>query len=122
MINDMKNIVKDFMKEYGVLKSSSMEYLLLSPHFDSSEESENNISYIRENYLDNSRKVEIDNISSLVKKFKTANCGECAELVSKMIFDKYKDKYDFSTVIFSPEPYDGFKTHVAVLVKAKDRE
>lgn len=122
MINDMKNIIKDFMKEYGVLKSSSMEYLLLSPHFDSSEESENNISYIRENYLDNSRKVEIDNISSLVKKFKTANCGECAELVSKMIFDKYKDKYDFSTVIFSPEPYDGFKTHVAVLVKAKDSE
>ena len=122
LFNDMKNIVKDFMKEYGVLKSSSMEYLLLSPYFDSSEESENNISYIRENYLDNSRKVEIDNISSLVKQYKTANCGECAELVSKMIFDKYKDKYDFSTVIFSPEPYDGLKTHVAVLVKAKDSE
>ena len=120
LFNDAKGIVRDFLKEYGVLKSSSMEYLLLAPHFDSSEETNNNIGAIRENYLDNSKKVSIDKISSLVKLYKAANCGECAELVSKMIFDKYKDKYEFSDITFASEPYDDLKTHVAVLMKSKE--
>lgn len=41
---------------------------------------------------------QIKNKSYLVKKYKSANCGECTMILNKMAYDKYNDKYNINTI------------------------
>ena len=126
ILSDAKNLVNSFINEYGQLKSSSMEYLVLSPHFNPSKKSLDGIRNIRnDDYMlkasfgdDLSLSEEL---SSAVKKYKTANCAEISTLLAKLAFEKFGSRYKISQIIHSYKKDDGtidsLKTHVALLLK-----
>ena len=121
---DAESLANAFIKRYGNLNSSSMEHLILEPHFSANETTCNNIAKVRaETWLSGSAPSRSNKTDKLVKQYKTANCGECAELLTRMAYEKFGDKYEISQYNFNAKNEDGFtnhnKEHVALLIESK---
>lgn len=117
---DALSLSREFIKKYGYLNSESRERLILSPHFEISNTTDKNISAIRENVEIGLTANKISQVDKNVKKYKTANCGECSELLIKMCFEKFNRKYEISELCFiafvSEKEID--HDHTALLLKS----
>lgn len=123
LYKDAQKIINLFKKEYGNLNSSSMQYFY-EPYYKTYEKDDETIGKMRSQYerYSLSAKAQFEEESALVKKYKLANCGECADLVTKICYEQFKDKYDISTIIFDSVPSDQDKQHFAVLLSTKDKK
>lgn len=123
LYKDAQKVINLFKQEYGNLNSSSMQYLY-EPYYKTYEKDDETIGKMREQYgkYSLSAKAQFEEESALVKKYKLANCGECADLVTKICYEQFKDKYNISKIIFDSVPSNQDKQHFAVLLSTKDKK
>lgn len=124
MYQDALLLSNEFIRQYGYLDSTTREHLILSPHFEATEKTNQNIKAVREDTWYGETTIRFARVDKNVKKYKTGNCGECSELLIKMCFEKFQNKYDFSELNFgvyrSEYTIDHDREHVAMLMKSED--
>jgi len=121
LYKDAQKVINSFKQEYGNLNSSSMQYFY-EPYYKTYEKDDEIIGKMREQYFkyELSAKAQYEEESALVKKYQLANCGECADLVTKICYEQFKDKYNVAQIIFNSVPSNQDNQHFAVLMSAKD--
>ena len=121
LYKDAQEVINLFKQEYGNLNSSSMQYFY-EPYYKTYEKDDEIVGKMREQYNKYalSTKAQYEEESALVKKFKLANCGECADLITKICYEKFKDKYNAAQIIFDSVPSNQDNQHFAVLMSTKD--
>lgn len=123
LFKDAKNISKLFKDEFGNLNSSSMQYFY-EPYFTTYKKDDEIIDKMRSKYFqyELSKKVQLEEEAMLIKKYRMANCGECADMVEKLCWEQYKDKYNASTIVFDSIPSKQDNQHFAVLLSTKNKQ
>lgn len=116
---DALELSNKFLEEYGYLDSTSREYLILSPHFDITDSTGEKLAAVRMNATVGSENQRLSSIDKNVRKYGAANCAECSDLLVKMGFEKFGNKYKIFEISFSP--HDSSKDgHIAMLIKSED--
>ena len=122
--NDALLLSNEFIQRYGYLDSASREYLILSPHFDSTAETNKKISAVRKDTEFGFTTNRLAKVDKNVREYNTGNCSECSELLVKMCFEKFQDKYKILELSFEAYNPDGEidfnRSHVAMLMESKD--
>lgn len=115
-LKDAQALSKRFINTYGTLASSSREELILEPYnIQQSKETENKINKVRA-VRGNDTKTKANETSKLVKKYKAANCGECALILNKMGCDAFGKKYKIETINYYATLSDRGVSHVAMMI------
>ena len=123
ILKDAQLISNEFIKTYGELKSLSREEMMLINHPNLQPRNSTRKIYnqmCRETKYDDSINQQIKNKSQLVKKYKSANCGECTMILNKMTYDKFKDKYNIYTINYYATVGNRGVAHLALLLSSKD--
>ena len=122
-LKDAQLLSEKFTKTYGLLKSLSREELMLINHPNLQPRSSTQRIYNQmcsETLNGGNITQQIINKSRLVKKYKSANCGDCTMILNKMAYDKFKDKYNINTINYYATLKDRGVAHIALLLSSKD--
>ena len=122
--NDALTLSNEFIKQYGYLDSASREHLILAPNFEITSKTNRNLNMVKENTELTSITNKLSSKDINVRKYKAANCDDCEELLEKIYFEKFHDKYELSKLNFygyTPSgEVDIYRGHVAMFLKSKN--
>ena len=116
-------IREEFKKDYGVIKSSSMEYFISKDKYKVYDSLLlYKINQMRKKCRVPSQAKYIENLSKAVKADKIGNCADVSLICAKEIFDKKSDYKASVLDLKMVTPGNIFENHVAVLVSPKNEK